>query len=177
MKKTTKILTVVLAVAILFSVFGISAFAWDNDPEPSEVHKVVCFNNDIFDIHSTISISNGYAYVECLVSFYDPYLDPFDETDPLYPNYSPSNETYSVNISIMVVFQIYNEDMTTEWKNGGGLLSIYNSTSPIAYEPYQLESMTPYQYVSTENFVTITSQSGSTYEVLLNSVEYFWNLY
>ena len=172
MKKTTKILAVAIMVAILFATLSIGAFA-DNFTNPYKNYKIVCFNNDIFYCMSEMSIENGNLIVDLLVTIYDPYSYEVDfpDEEPPYQDYVPTGESYSVSLSVMTVFQIYNEDMTTEWTYGGGST---NGTPPYAGETYQLQSNVPYQYVATENYIVITSSTGATYEVFSNSIAQFW---
>ncbi|MBR0234969.1 MAG: hypothetical protein IJQ37_00735 [Clostridia bacterium] len=175
MKKTTKILTVVLAAAILFSVLSVSAFARDDIRYTQTAHKYVLFNNDIFDCKSEMVVyTDGSLYVGLNVSFFDQELfeDEFPYEENPYPDYVPTGESYSINLSVMTVFQIYSEQMTTEWTYGSGTLS---SVHPVlASNIHQLQSNVPYQYVSTENFIVITSSTGATYEVLSNGIAQFW---
>ena len=172
MKKTTKILAVAITVAILFATLSIGAFA-DDITVPYEKHYLACFNNDIFDCWSEMSIENGNLRVDLFVRIYAPNDEPaYDEYENiLYSDYVPTGESYSVSLSVMTVLQIYNEDMTTEWTYGGGST---NGTPPHAGETYQLQSNVPYQYVATENYIVITSSTGATYEVFSNSIAQFW---
>ena len=173
MKKTTKILAVAITVAILFATLSIGAFA-DDITVPYVTHKFVSFNNDIFDCCSIMFIENGTLYILLEVSFFDPELfdNEFPNEENPYPDYVPTGESYSINLSVMTVFQIYNEQMTTEWTYGSGTLS--NVHPVVANNTYQLQSNVPYQYVSTENFIVITSSTGATYEVLSNGIAQFW---
>ena len=162
-----------LAAAILFSVFSISAFAEDEYDHYNQRHYIAFFNNDIFDCCSTMYIQGGTLTVILDVALYDKYNDPFDPLNPLYPDYEPTGVSYSISLSIMTVFKIYNEQMTTAWTYDGGTLSGVQVVE--ADNSYLLDVNVPYQYVSTENYITITDLSNnSSYEVFLNSIGPFW---
>ena len=150
-----------LAVAILFSVFGISAYAArSNDVLESERSMDLYVDGVKFTGTSLIVVDGCDMYVEMRVEYAD------DNTGTLI-------EPYYINIYTLVVFKKYGESETYDnlyvnnYQYSGG-------TAPMTYQSYVLDSVTPYEYVATENFVTITNGYNSNNDVIGNGISYFW---
>lgn len=161
MKKTTKILTVVLAAAILFSALSVSAFAARNDDVLESERSINIYVDGVKFICTSLIVVDGCdMYVEMRVEYAD------DNTGTLV-------EPYYISIYSMVVFKKYGELETYDnlYVNS---YQYSGATAPMTYQSYVLDGLTPYQYVATENFVTITNGNSSNNDVIGNGVSYFW---